>query len=668
MSRDGSPRTRLIEIYITRGNERIQQSEFEDAREYFDEAVRLEPTSAAAYRGRATAWQYLREYANALSDYNDAIRLDPADAKTFLSRGTVRHWKGDLEGAIADYSEALRLDATSLDAYRYRASARSKLEQHDAAVRDLDEVLKAAPEDPSAHFRRAKALLKLGSKDQALSDLDQALRLDPRMTDAFEQRSALHEERGEKEKSEEDAARVRDLRMSRVASRGPQKRTHLNALLREHFNPIPLSELTVTERQFPFRVRADLQRATQAIFAGKTRVSLYCGIRQGYSHEGLNFNQLIMPNENDPPLSVPPEYEEIDIGEEVPVRCPKEAFWLLEEGGNKFAVLLCPAGQYGRVTGLKFQVAAANSLEGTRITQEFYKHLEDSVLRSQSYRGKVLSLDYRDAYSGRSSGILVHKLKNVRRDQVILPQKTLDLLDRNVLSFSRQREQLGKFGLSRKKGVLLYGPPGNGKTHTIHYLAGALQGHTTFLITAGEMGVLNEYMTLARLLQPSLVVIEDVDLIARDRESMNSACAESLLNTLLNEMDGLQQDSDVFFIMTTNRPEALEAALASRPGRIDQAIEYPLPDEGCREKLILLYSQGLSLSRELIRMSVTRTKGVSASFIRELMRRAAQFHLEHGGTTGAVTGEEIESALNELISGKFNRRLLGGEAAPAPVE
>jgi ATP-dependent 26S proteasome regulatory subunit len=251
----------------------------------------------------------------------------------------------------------------------------------------------------------------------------------------------------------------------------------------------------------------------------------------------------------------------------------------------------------------------------------------------------------------------------VEREHVILPQKTLALLDRNVISFSRQREQLGKFGLSRKKGVLLYGPPGNGKTHTIHYLIGALEGHTTFLITAGQMGLLNEYMTLARLLQPSLVVVEDVDLIARDRESMNSACAESLLNVLLNEMDGLQQDADVFFIMTTNRPESLETALASRPGRIDQAIEYPAPDEGCRDKLIRLYSQGLSLPRELVRLTVSKTKGVSASFIRELMRRAAQFHLERGATSGKITGEDMDGAMMELVSGKFNRRLLGAENA-----
>ena len=58
---------------------------------------------------------------------------------------------------------------------------------------------------------------------------------------------------------------------------------------------------------------------------------------------------------------------------------------------------------------------------------------------------------------------------------------------------------------------------------------------------------------------------------------MNNAYEEVLLNELLNEMDGLKEDADILFILTTNRPEALEAALASRPGRVDQAIEFPFP-------------------------------------------------------------------------------------------
>src|SRR4051812_6021148 len=76
------------------------------------------------------------------------------------------------------------------------------------------------------------------------------------------------------------------------------------------------------------------------------------------------------------------------------------------------------------------------------------------------------------------------------RDEVILPEQTLRLLDRNVLTFVNTRDQLRRLGQSTRKGILLYGPPGTGKTHTIRYLATHLPGHTTLIITAEQIGLL----------------------------------------------------------------------------------------------------------------------------------------------------------------------------------
>jgi ATP-dependent 26S proteasome regulatory subunit len=302
-----------------------------------------------------------------------------------------------------------------------------------------------------------------------------------------------------------------------------------------------------------------------------------------------------------------------------------------------------------------------NSADGTRITREFFRHLEESILKAESYRGKILSLEQQEhSYSGQSSGITVHHLRSVEREQVILPESTLTLLDRNVIHFVRQRQRLSQFRQATKKGLLFYGPPGTGKTHTIHYLAKALAGHTTLLISAEQVGLLAEYMTLARLLQPSMVIIEDVDLIARDRATMNSPCEEVLLNKLLNEMDGLKEDAEILFVLTTNRPEQLEAALASRPGRIDQAIEFPLPNDTGRRKLVALYSQGITLPESVVDETVRRTDGVSAAFIKELMRRTVQFHIERDGT-GEVSHDDLDAALNEMLfsGGSLNLKLLG---------
>jgi len=255
----------------------------------------------------------------------------------------------------------------------------------------------------------------------------------------------------------------------------------------------------------------------------------------------------------------------------------------------------------------------------------------------------------------------VHKLRTVTKEQVILSAATLDLLDRNILRFVGQRQALGEFGQSRKKGLLFYGPPGTGKTHTLHYLASALPDHTTLLISAEQVFALSEYMTLARLLQPAMIVIEDADLIARDREYSGNACSESMLNKLLNEMDGLREDADILFVLSTNRPEMLEPALTARPGRIDQAIEFPLPDDAGREKLVALYARGVSIDTGLVKEIVERTDGVSGAFIKELMRRAVQFHLERGNKERRIDAADVQEALEEMLfkGGRLNMQLLG---------
>nr|WP_303652897.1 ATP-binding protein [Paludisphaera mucosa] len=447
-----------------------------------------------------------------------------------------------------------------------------------------------------------------------------------------------------------------------VTERKPQ----IHALLQSHFDPTAVEDLTITERPFPLRVRADLQRAVDQVLRDGAVVSFFCGVRKPHAFEGISFSELLIRDRNNPVQSVPPLYEEVDVGEEHPVRCLKNGLWLLEAEGARFAVFLEQSTQFHRVQTLRIQVATPNDPQGFRASQGFLKRLEDAVQRAESYRGKILSLEAGERYSGRTSGILVHKLASVDRDQVILPPSTLDLLERNVTRFVGLRSRLSALGLATKKGLLFYGPPGTGKTHTIHYLAGSLAGHTTLMITAEQVGLLDEYMALARLLQPSIVVIEDVDLIARDRTTMNSPCEEVMLNKLLNEMDGLKPDSEILFILTTNRPEALEAALASRPGRVDQAIEFPLPDDDGRAKLVRLYARGMETPDEVVDAIVKRTEGVSASFIKELMRRTAQFHLERGGSS-RIGLEDVESALDELLfsGGTLNRKLLGGRVDAA---
>jgi hypothetical protein len=388
-----------------------------------------------------------------------------------------------------------------------------------------------------------------------------------------------------------------------------------------HFAGLAHDEVVTTSRQFPGHMRADVQVALDKLFSASPAARFF-GLHEQYRYETLTYATLTQDGQH--------------------------------------AVTIAAA---------QFEIAVPAGEEGAAFVQRCFTELERSINIARSYRGKVLSLDTEAEYRGRSKGVMVHRLPPVARDEVVLPEATLKLLDRNVLRFIESRDALRRLRQSTRKGILLYGPPGTGKTHTIRYLAANLPGHTTLLITADQMGLLSHYMTLARLLQPAMVVIEDVDLIARDRNDMGSACEESLLNTLLNEMDGLKDNADILFVLTTNRPEQLEGALAGRPGRIDQAIEVPLPDDIGRAKLVRLYSGGLKLSDALVGEAVARTKGVSAAFIKELMRRTAQSGIMRGDGE-AVTSGDLAEALDDMLftGGRLNVKLLGAAPDRAAAE
>src|SRR5262249_15641693 len=131
----------------------------------------------------------------------------------------------------------------------------------------------------------------------------------------------------------------------------------------------------------------------------------------------------------------------------------------------------------------------------------------------------------------------------------------------------------------------------------------------------------------------------------------------------MNEMDGLGAQAEVTFLLTTNRPEILETALSARPGRIDQAIVFPLPDESCRRRLFGVYGRGLDLSALDLRRWVAQTEGVSPAFIEELLRKATLLAAERGEGSAPLrlTDADIHEALQELIffGGELTQKLLG---------
>lgn len=250
----------------------------------------------------------------------------------------------------------------------------------------------------------------------------------------------------------------------------------------------------------------------------------------------------------------------------------------------------------------------------------------------------------------------------------MLPTETLTAVRRQVVEVARHKQQLLAAGQHLKRGLLLYGPPGVGKTHTVRHLTSSLTDTTVIQLTGNALHLVAEACSVARALQPSMVVIEGVDLIAEDR-GMHPG--QHPLFQLLNEMDGLAEDADVVFVLTTNRADLLEPALAARPGRIDQAVELTLPDAAARRQLFELYRGDLTVDESRLDDLLERTRGVTASFLKELLRRAAVLSAAATSevTVGLnVTADQLDAALTELQDTRnaMTRVLLGSPAVEMP--
>ena len=163
---------------------------------------------------------------------------------------------------------------------------------------------------------------------------------------------------------------------------------------------------------------------------------------------------------------------------------------------------------------------------------------------------------------------------------MVLPDAVLARIERHALGVAEHRAALLAAGQHLKRGLLLYGPPGTGKTHTTRYLLGQMTSYTRLVLTGRALVAVGAVTEMARALAPAVMVLEDVDLVAEERSM--GARSNPVLFDLLDAMDGAAGDADLLFLLTTNRADLLELALAARPGRVDVAVEIALPDGPAR--------------------------------------------------------------------------------------
>ena len=452
----------------------------------------------------------------------------------------------------------------------------------------------------------------------------------------------------------------RDFLQQAVAEgSGPEPFFHTK--LTAHLGVSPTT-LAIVSETFPGHDHPNVQIAMDAYLAEPGRRFELLGVsserkRVGYLALGDLVGTASGGLWSTAPGQGPVDYSNLPVGDGRKLACVQFGLYLVHDGDHPLAVLVRGADSRGfGQTGVGVEAMAVEQAAA----EAFLADLRTRTRTQNVYRGHVVSL------SQPQMGPLqvrFHELKPVDREGIVLPAGVLDRIERQTIRFAKLNERLRAAGRHLKRGLLLWGPPGTGKTLTAMYLARQMPERTVLVLTGQTLGMIETSCAMARLLQPATLILEDVDLVAEER-SRQGMGANSVLFELLNQMDGLGEDADVLFVLTTNRPELLEPALASRPGRIDQAIEVPLPDAECRSRLLDLYGRGLVLRLDDRDGIVERTEGASAAFIRELLRKATLFAVEEDPDAQEqveVADAHLDRALLELTveGGALTKTLLG---------
>ena len=430
-------------------------------------------------------------------------------------------------------------------------------------------------------------------------------------------------------------------------------RNEVVALVQEVLGPAGL-EQSVVARQLAAFEHVNLQTALDSWSAAEGRRVEVRGVVLPPHFGDIDLQQL-MTGEALPPVRLSaPAVVDLPNGPGSTLACLRCALLVVTDDGGRYVLLVQGPGEHGPV--LRVEVAGLPVREAQAVLAEL-----DRLRRALNvYRGQLVEVTPTPMGTVELTFL---DPPDVDRDDVVLPPAVLDRIERHAVGVAAHRAGLRAAGQHLKRGLLLYGPPGTGKTHTTRYLLGRMGEYTRLLLTGRSLGAVGSITDLARELQPAVVVLEDVDLVAAERFSHHGHGGGPVLFDLLDAMDGAAPDADLLFVLTTNRADLLEPALAARPGRIDVAVEVDLPDAAARRRLLELYGRTvpLRLPEDDVAAAVERTEGVTASFLKELLRRAVLEALHDADPLTEVGGEHLRRALDDLLDStqQITRTLLG---------
>jgi len=229
-----------------------------------------------------------------------------------------------------------------------------------------------------------------------------------------------------------------------------------------------------------------------------------------------------------------------------------------------------------------------------------------------------------------ADGEIIERKRAYTWDDILLPEQTKNTIKTQVEGFLRNRFQLKNLGIKTRRGLILSGQPGTGKTLLGKVLADTL--NASFLwVSSRHVEDATSFagiLSVARFVAPTILFMEDIDFYAEDRDRNGWAG----LGDLLNQLDGCQDNEDVITIATTNRLEIVEPALRSRPGRFDRIVEFGPMDADCRRQMLRRTLRNAETCDEDIEYLVGATDDYTGAQIEELANSVYLLSLEESNT------------------------------------
>jgi cell division protease FtsH len=322
---------------------------------------------------------------------------------------------------------------------------------------------------------------------------------------------------------------------------------------------------------------------------------------------------------------------------------------ILVQGGDSRFVVTVDINLQGRNSML---------VEGSARRKEEISSFAESIRaifkERNFYRGKKLEL------SGR---IRFLDLPARSWESIVLDAGIKDEIRANTIGFIANRERLAGYGVPPKRGVLLVGEPGTGKTLVCKALMAGSPGITclvanTYALDAG--GYITELYELAQDLSPCIVFIEDIDLIAQNRMEWGYSRGPALLS-LLAVLDGVEEHEEIITVATTNCLEVLDKAIGQRPSRFDRVIELSRPSLEQRKQLITSLCQKIPIDEHVRSYIARKTENYTPAQLQEVIYSLVIGYIQNNpiDEPGCLrfSTQEVDSAISKISGG--NRHRLG---------